>query len=401
MLFRSLPALWNKFFTTPKNISRRFFRAALLTSLFGVPVHLIFLFVFLALGEKEMAYVSAGSIVIWLAAVVLARSGRVLAGLLLISVEVIMHAVFAMVYLGWHSGFQQYLITLAVAAFIIPRGQRLSSWLSAISVIVYILLYFLYERHGTASAVINLLYIPNTVVALLICITAMAYYTRNLERTEIALGIAHEKSENLLNNIMPSVIAERLKDGSATIADGFNEASVLFADIEGFTVFSEAYTPAEVVKMLSGIFSSFDVLVRKHKLEKIKTIGDAYMVAAGIPVYREDHAEAMAAFALDVRTAFEEYTRANNINLRLRIGINSGPVIAGVIGSLRFLYDLWGDCVNTASRMESHGIPGEIQVTETTYEILKNKFNLDERGIIDVKGKGKMRTYLLRGENVA
>ena len=391
-------SLWEKFLTTPKNISRRFFRAALITSLFGLPVHLILVFVFFALSENEMGYVSVGSIVIWLAAVVLARSGRVLAGLLLISAEVLAHAVFAMVYLGWHSGFQQYLITLAVAAFIIPRGQRISSWLSAVSMTVYVVLYVLYEQQITTAGVINLFYIPNTLIALLICITTMAYYTRNLEVTETALGVAHEKSETLLNNIMPSVIADRLKDGTITIADGFNEASVLFADIEGFTVFSEAYTPAEVVKMLNGIFSNFDVLVQKHKLEKIKTIGDAYMVAAGIPVYREDHAEAIAAFALDVRNAFDEYTRANNIHLRLRIGVNSGPVIAGVIGRLRFLYDLWGDCVNTASRMESHGIPGEIQVTETTYDILKNKFNFEERGIIDVKGKGKMRTYFLREE---
>jgi class 3 adenylate cyclase len=393
-------ALWEKFFTTPKNISRRFFRAALLTSLFGLPAHIIFLIIFVVLGEREMSYVNVGSIVVWLIAVFLARSGRVLGGLLLISAEVAVHAIFAVHFIGWHSGFQQYLITLAVAAFIIPRGQKVSALISAASVIVYILLYVFYEQQVSGSAIINFFYIPNTIIALLICITTMAYYTRNLETTEIALGVAHEKSETLLNNIMPSVIADRLKDGSITIADGFNEASVLFADIEGFTVFSEAYTPAEVVKMLNGIFSNFDVLVQKHKLEKIKTIGDAYMVAAGIPVYREDHAEALAAFALDVRNAFDEYTRANNIQLRLRIGINSGPVIAGVIGRLRFLYDLWGDAVNTASRMESHGIPGEIQVTENTYEILKNKFNLDERGIIEVKGKGKMRTYLLRGEHI-
>ncbi len=392
----SLRALWEKFFTTPKNISRRFFRAALLTSLFGLPVHVTLVFVFFALGENEMGYVSVGSIIIWLAAVVLARSGRVLAGLLLISVEVLAHAVCAMIFLGWHSGFQQYLITLAVAAFIIPRGQKISSLISAISIVTYILLYVFYEQRVTESVLINLLYIPNTVIALLICITTMAYYTRNLETTEIALGVAHEKSETLLNNIMPSVIAERLKDGTITIADGFNEASVLFADIEGFTVFSEAYTPAEVVKMLNGIFSNFDELVQKHKLEKIKTIGDAYMVAAGIPVYREDHAEALAAFALAIRNAFDEYTRANNLQLRLRIGINSGPVIAGVIGRLRFLYDLWGDAVNTASRMESHGIPGEIQVTENTYDMLKTKFNFEERGIIEIKGKGKMRTYFLR-----
>lgn len=387
--------LWNDFFTPPPNISRRFFRAALITSIFGLPAHVIFLIFFSVLGEREMAYINIGSIVLWLSAVFLAKSGRVLAGLLVISAEVVVHAIFAVHYIGWHGGFQQYLITLAVAAFIIPRGQRISALLSAIAMTVYIALYFLYEQRAAVPTLIDLFYIPNTIIALLICITAMAYYTRNLETTEIALGEAHEKSETLLNNIMPAVIAERLKSGSITIADGFNEASVLFADIEGFTNFSEGHAPADVVKILNGIFSHLDTLVQKHKLEKIKTIGDAYMVAAGIPVYREDHAEAIAAFALDVRQAFDEYTRANNIHLRLRIGINSGPVIAGVIGRLRFLYDLWGDAVNTASRMESHGIPGEIQVTEATYDILKSKFNFEERGIIEVKGKGKMRTYLL------
>jgi class 3 adenylate cyclase len=335
---------------------------------------------------------------VWLVAVFLAKSGRVLEGLLVISAEVVAHAIFAVHYIGWHSGFQQYLITLAVAAFIVPRRQRISAALSAMAVAIYIVLYFLYEQRVAIPGLIDLFYIPNTVVALLICITAMAYYTRNLENTEIALADAHEKSENLLNNIMPTVIADRLKSGSLTIADGFNEASVLFADIEGFTHFSEGHAPADVVKILNGIFSHLDMLVQKHELEKIKTIGDAYMVAAGIPVYRADHAEAIAAFALDVRKAFDEYTRANGIHLRLRIGINSGPVIAGVIGRLRFLYDLWGDAVNTASRMESHGIPGEIQVTEATYDILKSKFNFEERGVIEVKGKGKMRTYFLRGD---
>ena len=392
----TISRVWNDFFTPPPNTNRRFFRAALITSIFGLPAHLIFMIIFFKLGQREMGLINIGSMIIWLTAIILARHGHVLEALLFISVEVVAHAIFAAHYIGWHGGFQQYLITLAVASFIIPRGQGISAGLSAISVVVYMLLYFFYGQQIPPSTLMGLFYIPNTVVALLICITTMAYYTQNLERTEIALAQAHAQSENLLHNVMPSVIADRLKNGSATIADGFNEASVLFADIEGFTNYSEAHSPAEVVKILNGIFSHLDTLVQKHKLEKIKTIGDAYMVAAGIPVYREDHAEAIAAFAIDVRQAFDDYTRANNIHLRLRIGINSGPVIAGVIGRLRFLYDLWGDCVNTASRMESHGIPGEIQVTEATYEMIRDKFNFEERGVIEVKGKGKMRTYLLR-----
>jgi PAS domain S-box-containing protein len=211
---------------------------------------------------------------------------------------------------------------------------------------------------------------------------------------------AQEQSERLLLNILPEAIAQRLKQSQQTIADSFEEVTVLFADIVGFTQLSSGIAPDKLVKQLNEIFSTFDRLTQKHGLEKIKTIGDAYMVVGGLPTPRPDHAEAIAQMALDMQQEIHHFTRANGEPLLIRIGINSGPVVAGVIGLNKFIYDLWGDTVNTASRMESQGIPGCIQVTATTYERLRERFVFEERGIVEVKGKGEMMTYFLKGTNL-
>ncbi|AFY40241.1 adenylate/guanylate cyclase [[Leptolyngbya] sp. PCC 7376] len=209
------------------------------------------------------------------------------------------------------------------------------------------------------------------------------------------LQLEQEKSENLLLNILPPTIARQLKDGSKPVADGFGDVTILFADIVGFTQLSENYPPRVLVDLLNEIFSAFDNLCESLHLEKIKTIGDAYMVAAGLPEPREDHAVAIAEMALAMQRAVKKINERRGMNLNIRIGINSGPVVAGVIGKKKFIYDLWGDAVNTASRMESHGLPGKIQVTAATYERIKGRYQFEERGEIDIKGKGKMHTYFL------
>lgn len=211
-----------------------------------------------------------------------------------------------------------------------------------------------------------------------------------------------EKSERLLLNILPKPIADRLKQGQHTIADNFAEVTVLFADIVNFTRLSVALSPTDLVQLLNQIFSTFDRLVEQYGLEKIKTIGDAYMAVGGLPTPRSDHAEAIASMALDMQQATAQFTIPRNASpdqypLKIRIGINTGPVGAGVIGTTKFAYDLWGDTVNIASRMELHGLPGQIQVTSTTYDLLKDKFNFQPRGTIKVKGKGEMATYFLTG----
>ncbi|MEQ8536501.1 MAG: adenylate/guanylate cyclase domain-containing protein [Coleofasciculus sp. D1-CHI-01] len=213
-----------------------------------------------------------------------------------------------------------------------------------------------------------------------------------------ALHYEQEQGERLLLNILPKVIAQRLKQLESTIADNFEEVTVLFADIVGFTELSARFPPAQVVELLNRIFSAFDELSDYYGLEKIKTIGDAYMVVGGLPTPRPDHAEATANMALDMQQVITKFNNQNNQTLSIRIGINTGPVVAGVIGIKKFSYDLWGDTVNIASRMESQGLPDKIQVTEFTYKKLQDNYLFEERGTIQVKGKGKMTTYFLGGK---
>ncbi len=225
---------------------------------------------------------------------------------------------------------------------------------------------------------------------------------RDLEKTYLdQLQIEQEKSEALLLNILPKPIADRLKTGESTIVDAFPEVSVLFSDVVGFTDLSTRISTSELWKMLNEIVSDFDRLAEIHQLEKIKTIGDGYMVVGGLPVPMANHAEAAADMAIDMQKVMSRFNERHGTRLQIRIGINTGPVVAGVIGRKKFIYDLWGDTVNTASRMESHGHPGHIQVTETTYERIKDKFILAKRGSIPVKGKGAMTTYLVMAKNPA
>jgi guanylate cyclase len=212
---------------------------------------------------------------------------------------------------------------------------------------------------------------------------------------------AQERADALLLNILPRSIAEKLKARPQMIADQFGAASILFADVVDFTPMAERHSPASVVQMLDQLFGHFDELAERYQLEKIKTIGDCYMVAAGIPSPRPDHAQALGRVALDMLEAVRERGAMGSLGFELRIGINSGPVVAGVIGRKRFLYDLWGDAVNIASRMQSEGTPGSIQITRATHELLKEEFVCEPRGKIPVKGKGDMETWYLVGRRGA
>ena len=217
------------------------------------------------------------------------------------------------------------------------------------------------------------------------------------KKAEKILRAEQEKSERLLLNILPEMIADRLKKGDSNIADGFAEVTILFADIVGFTEISARTSPQELVELLNKIFSAFDRLSEQYGLEKIKTIGDNYMVAGGLPMPCTNHAESIAEMALEMQQEIMKLSGECDKPLNIRIGINTGPVVAGVIGTKKFIYDLWGDAVNTASRMESQGISGKIQVSDSTYQLLCDRYLLEKRGTINVKGKGDMTTYLLIG----
>jgi class 3 adenylate cyclase len=212
-----------------------------------------------------------------------------------------------------------------------------------------------------------------------------------------ARDMALASSERLLLNVLPAPIAARLKRHEGRIAEAHADVTVLFADVVDFTPLTERLPPERVVGVLDEVFSAFDELAQRHGLEKIKTIGDAYMVVAGLPEPRTDHAEAMAEMALDMQETIARLRRALGLELAIRVGMASGPAIAGVIGRRKFIYDLWGDTVNTASRMETHSPAGRIQVTAATYERLRDEYRFEERGAIEIKGKGRLPAYLLVG----
>lgn len=213
------------------------------------------------------------------------------------------------------------------------------------------------------------------------------------------LGVEREKSERLLLNVLPASIASRLRSAEGqTIADSFEEVTVLFADIAGFTSYSMKVSAEQLVSRLDAIFSRFDRIADELSLEKIKTIGDAYMVAAGLPHSHPDGPAAVALMALRMRAAVDEVNAEADESFAVRIGVHTGPAVAGVIGRRKFIYDIWGDTVNTASRMESHGEIGKIQLSEATAERLADRFELEERGVVELKGRGTMRTFWLVGE---
>ena len=230
--------------------------------------------------------------------------------------------------------------------------------------------------------------------------TAFNEMVQNIRRQTEIIEQKNAENERLLLNILPGAIAERLKEGEKSIADGFAEVTVLFADVVGFTAFSSNTPAAKLVSLLNDLFSRFDAASQRHGIEKIKTIGDCYMAVCGLPKPRPDHARAMIEMALDMHRELGEFNRQEGTNLQLRIGLNSGPVVAGVIGSIKFIYDLWGDTVNLASRMESTGIPDGIQVSESVYQALRGEYQFEERGLVEVKGKGKLPAWILREEGV-
>ena len=240
-------------------------------------------------------------------------------------------------------------------------------------------------------------FVLNITGVTLTCFLMLRYFVGERERALDALDREHARSEALLLNVLPPSIATRLKASPDVIADAFPDVTVLFADIVNFTPLAGKMAPDELVRLLDKLFSEFDALAEQHGLEKIKTIGDAYMVAGGLPLERPDHARAVAEMALGMNEAVAANGSAMGEGFALRIGMDTGPVVAGVIGRKKFIYDLWGDTVNTASRMESHGLPGRIHVTARTYERLRAGYEFESRGEIEIKGKGPMTTYFLVG----
>lgn len=285
-----------------------------------------------------------------------------------------------------------------LGAMLFDEPRQGIRWLAAYISLAVVSGFF--EVHPLVSSslsptVITLFFILNIGCVSTISIFLLAYFVGEKNRLFTLLRGEQLKSENLLLNILPKEIAAILKNESRTIADHYTEASILFADMVGFTPLSAQLPPVEVVELLNEAFSYFDSLVDQYNVEKIRTIGDSYMVVSGVPNRRTDHAQALTHMALDMREYLATHTFRNGHRLSFRIGINSGPVIGGVIGKRKFVYDVWGDAVNIASRMESHGMGGTIQITGATYELICDEFVCESRGTVEIKGKGEMEVWLV------
>lgn len=247
------------------------------------------------------------------------------------------------------------------------------------------------------GGVVTIFFAMNTVGPPLLAFALLLHVNRERDRAMAALRMEQATSERLLLNVLPESIARRLKGSAEVIADLHDDVTVLFADVVGFTPFAERTPPERVVELLNRVFSAFDELADRFGLEKIKTIGDAYMAVAGVPEPRADHAEAVAEMAMAMQSEAERCVGDDWPGLQIRVGIDTGTVMAGVIGLRKFAYDLWGDTVNTAGRMEAQGLPGRVQVTERVERLLRDRYAFERRGEIDVKGKGPMTTYVLLG----
>jgi adenylate cyclase len=292
-------------------------------------------------------------------------------------------------------------------SFISPLGALLFAeykqsfrWLIAY-LILLVLSGLLHPYLGSANhlpqSLVIIFFVLNIGAVSSIVFVLLHYFVGQKELAYRLLHLEQDRSESLLLNVLPREIAARLKRGERVIADHHPSVSIMFADLVGFTPLTNQLSPTAMVELLNDIYSHFDSLVEKHRVEKIRTIGDNYMIASGLPQPRTDHAQVIAHLALEMNAYIASLAPVGNRRLSFRIGINSGPVIAGVIGHKKFAYDVWGDTANIASRMESQGVPGKIQITQATYELIKSDFVCEPHGSIDVKGKGPMQTWFLVG----
>lgn len=328
------------------------------------------------------------------------RFGPRVAGIVFISVS--LAATFAICFLlGTDTGIQLHFVGYAAGAVLVwgvrPVAPLIAIGLIALALII--LLEVLAPKDGGLLSEAAMLggFVASVSMSTCIIFAIVFYAARETEKAEAVAELEYERSESLLHNILPGAIAERLKSGTETvIAERHDEASVLFADMAGFTSLAGATSPADLVRFLNEVFTEFDHLVQQHGLEKIKTTGDNYMVVSGVPVARQDHAAALLRLAVEMLDKAAQLHDPNGCKVSIRIGIASGPVVAGVVGMKKFFYDVWGDTVNVASRMESTGVPGRIQVAPETHRQLQNAFDFEERDPIDVKGKGEMTTWLLK-----
>jgi adenylate cyclase len=350
-------------------------------------------------GMVSIAVVNLASATIFLLIPLLYRFGELVAPLVFFFV-----AYSSITVLCWHLGTGSglpffYLVAATLMVLILGTEHLvLASVLAALAAATLIALELLvpYNTGVQPGWAFQTGFILSVITAWIMVVAVVSFALREIRRAREAMEAEYERSERLLTNILPATIAERLKDPSRNIiADKYDDASILFADIGGYTKRASDTPPADLVRFLDRLYTDLDALVDRHGLEKVKTSGDSYMVVSGVPQPREDHIEALACLALDMADAVADLKDAEGREVPLRIGLAAGPVVAGVVGARKFFYDVWGDAVNVAARMETTDVEGRIQVPHNVYERLNHAFVLEKRGEVDIKGKGVMHTWYL------
>jgi class 3 adenylate cyclase len=380
-------------------------RVVILLASFGLFFHVQQGIYFYEVGLAPFAVANVVSVLAYAVTLALCRSGRTMLGVLLMGIELFVYINAFTMLLGAKTGFGFYFLSITVGAYMIFRGdQTLLRRLWLVCFFVGAAISTPISLYGSTPPELDggrTLLLLNGITNVLILWLGTGYFAAASERAEAETEVERQRSERLLLNVLPEPIAERLKGGETSIADHFPSVSVLFSDIVGFTALSTAISTRELIEILNDIFSTFDRLAAKHGLEKIKTIGDAYMVVGGLPEPIEDHAVRMVRMGLDMAEAIEGCAERAGHDIDVRIGVHTGEVVAGVIGVEKFAYDLWGDTVNTASRMESHGAKGRVQISASTRAAIGDRFELEPRGSIEVKGKGAMETFFVVAEKTA
>ncbi len=389
--------------TTPRQNTSRNLRVLTVTTRIGATVAVFFGIQQFVIVQSALwiGVVNLASGLVFLLIPKLYRFGDLVAPVVFILVAYIVITIVS-AYIGSGIGLQFYYVVAAALVVLVLGIEHMviASLLAALGAVTVIVLemWVPYNTGVQPDWAFRLGFVINTVSVWVLIIVTVWFAMRETARAERAMEAEYQRSESLLGNILPASIAERLKNPEHTIiADKYDDASILFADIAGYTKRASDTSPTDLVRFLDALYTDLDALVDRHGLEKVKTSGDSYMVVSGVPEARSDHLQALACLALDMADAVAGLTDPQGREVPLRIGVASGPVVAGVVGARKFFYDVWGDAVNVASRMESTDVEGRIQVPNDVYERLQAQFDFEERGDIDVKGKGVMHTWYLTG----
>ena len=369
----------------------------------GLVCHAGFIGLFWLLGEHQFALLNIGSVAIFvLAALLIAKRQMVHVALILGSIELLVHGWVVTEALGWQTGFHHHMLVIIALWFIATELSLVTRGVvSMIPAVAYALLRARVDDGATTSVlspeVIQGLWVMNLSIFSVALAGICSYYSWSAARAHRALTEELSNSEALLHNILPSSISEQFKEEGRTVAEGFEDCSVLYADLVGVGELSESNSQEELADLRKELFRGFDALAERYEGDKVRAIGDSYMVTAGVSNPAPNHAERLAEMGLEMQTAMKELREGHGHYFGLRLGIHSGPAVAAVVGQRRFAYDLWEDTANTAARIRAYGLPGEVQVTETTFRLLHEKYRFEFFGTPDVEGRGKMKTYLLKG----